>query len=64
MNNNTNGTRYDFRADVALTYDDVLGWCVVTGPLHPYGVDSVSYPSRAAALRAYRATVQEVTDNE
>ena len=53
--------RYDENADVALTYGDFADtWYVVTGPLHPYGVDSVGYPTYGAALAAYRLTCQEM----
>ena len=58
-------TRYSASADTALTYDDEsMTWYVVTGPLHPYGVDAIGYPSRTAALKAYRATVRVATEGD
>jgi hypothetical protein len=53
-------TRYDMSANVCLTYDDTMEeWAVITGVLHPYGLDVVRYPSYSSALNAYRLTVEE-----
>lgn len=62
---NTHTPRYCFKTDVALTYDDTMQeWAVVTGPLHPYGVDVVRYPSYTAALRAYRGTRRDALERD